>query len=519
MIVRDEAEMASGFIESVHGLWDELVVVDTGSTDATATLFEAAGARVIHHGWRNDFAEARNVSLAAATGDWVLVLDADERVSPEMIVELLARIEDPTVGALTLRMSNALPYGHRRESRVLRAWRNDPSVRYSHAIHEDASGPIVQLLARTHTTLGHIEAQVNHLGYVRSRAAAKDKKQRDLRLLHACIDGDPFDFYSRLKLLELARYWHDGTLWQQAARATTDALEQAGREVLAGSPWGGELVALVSEGLFSPFSEAGLVWLDDWEARLVPAAAFFYRRALTHEQLGHLPQARADYERCLSLGDALGDSQLHLVRPRLGLARLAIVAGDVEQAVAQAGAALAAAPRDPEALVAVVTLRRGLEGQRALDQWEAAHRAQHPACPERDWAIGEALYTLGDYKGAVTRLRVGAGVPPSGPAAVRLGHALLADGQLDASEAVCRQLLAAEPEAGLGVLIFDLMKGHSSQLELDLTAETANAAMRHWIDALLAAKNVTWRNQLARHADAVQGIFPWLGEYLARRAG
>ena len=60
MIVKDEADMLPGFLERVRGLWDELVVVDTGSTDHSVALLEAAGARVLHQPWRHDFALARN---------------------------------------------------------------------------------------------------------------------------------------------------------------------------------------------------------------------------------------------------------------------------------------------------------------------------------------------------------------------------------------------------------------------------------------------------------------------------
>lgn len=519
MIVKDEAQMAEGFLDVTRPLWDELVVVDTGSVDGTAALFENAGAHLVHQPWTDDFSAARNAALALATGDWVLVLDADERVSPEFIAEFRPLLDDPSIGACTVRISNALPYGHQRESRVLRAWRHHPSIQFQFPVHEDPTASVAARLALTSTTLAHVEAPVEHLGYVRSRAAVKDKKSRDLKLLRHCITTNPFDFYSRLKVLELARFWHDGVLWHQAARETADALDQAGRQSLGQAPWAGELVALTAEGLFKPASSAGLVWLDDWLPRVVPSPPLFHRRALMHEHQGHLPEARADYERCLTLGDALGDVQLLVVRPRLGLARLAIAEGDTQQAVEHAAIALEHAPRDPEALVAVVTLRRALEGPRALDEWESEHRTRFPACPERDWAIGEALYTLGDFKGAIARLRLAAGVPPAGPAGVRLGHALLADSQLEAAELVCRQLLLTEPEAGLGVLVFDLMKGRSSHLELDLTPETANAAMRHWIDALLASKNVTWRQQLSLHADAVSSLFPWLGDYLARRTG
>jgi len=519
MIVRDEADMAGPFLAAVKdGLWDELVVVDTGSTDGTAALFEAAGARVLHHQWHDDFAEARNVGLEAATGDWILVLDADERVSHELIAQLRASVEDPTVGALSLLISNALPYGHRRESHVLRAWRRDPLIRFRYAIHEDVSESVAQMLVRTGRTLARLEEPVDHLGYVRSRAAVKDKKARDLKLLGACLSTDPFDFYSRLKVLELARYWHDGVLWQEGAQEATDALEQAGRDTLAGVPWGGELIALIAEGLFRPDSALGLAFLDGWSERLRPSSAYFYRRGVIHEHLGQLAAAKEDYERCLGLGDALGDAQLSGVRPMLGLARVAIGQGAFGQAVQYAHQAVGLAPRDPEALMAAAALSRSLEGPQGLSAWEEGHRRAYPSCPERDWAVGEALYSLGDYEGATSKLRGAAGVPPAGPAGVRLAQALLASGALESSEATCRAVLPSDGEAGLGLLLFDLIHGRDSALDLELTPQTANAAMKHWVDALLASRIASLRGLLAKNVAAVSDLFPWLPDYLVRKA-
>jgi tetratricopeptide (TPR) repeat protein len=519
MIVRDEVDLAAGFIDAVRGLWDELVVIDTGSADATPQLFHAAGARVYPFAWTHSFADARNASLERVTGEWVLVLDADERVSPEFVREFRAASQRSDLGAIWVHMSNPLPYGHRRESWLLRAFRHDASIRSAYPIHEDASATIEAMLRRTQLRLGHVQAPIEHLGYVRTRAAAKQKKQRDQQLLEASIQADARDFYSRLKLLELARYWGDPGLWQRGATSALDVLTMAPADVLTQAPWAGELISLIAEGLFRADNSVSLVLLDAWEARVPPSAAFFHRRAQVHEALGHLELAQRDFERCLTLGDRLGDRQLTTVRPSLGLSRLEILRGNLPSAKAHALRALADNGRDPEALTAVAALTRHLEGANGLQEWVDAHRQQLPHCPERDWAVGEALYAFGEYPQAVALLRQAAGVPPSGSPAVRLAQALLAEGSFDASEALARQLMAQTPEAGLGVLVFDLSTGRDSDLELDISPTGAEGAMRHWVDALLATRNDTWIRRFTTNARAVESLFPWLPVHLQRRTG
>ena len=78
MIVKDEEEMLPGCLAAVAEHVDEIVVVDTGSTDRTVEIAESFGANVVEFPWNGSFADARNVSLDHATGDWILWLDADE---------------------------------------------------------------------------------------------------------------------------------------------------------------------------------------------------------------------------------------------------------------------------------------------------------------------------------------------------------------------------------------------------------------------------------------------------------
>jgi hypothetical protein len=509
MIVRDEADVLPRFLSHARGLWDELVAVDTGSADATPRLLAEAGARVLHAEWTGDFAAARNVSLAAATGDWLLVLDADELASPELVRELRALLGADDAGAATLRVVNPLPHGHVRESRLLRAFRRDPSIRYRHAIHEDASESVLALLARSGQRLVALEGPVEHLGYVRARAAAKDKKARDVALLERLLAADPLDLYSHLKLLEQARFWDDAALRARAA-ADARAAVAAAPERLAREPHAGELLALLADG--PPAGALALV--DRHRDAVAPSAALHLRRGELLELLGRAPEAAAEFQACLALADRTSDRQLAGVRPRLGLARLALAAGRLDAARAGIADALALAPRDPEALLAALVLEAARGGAAALRGFADAHAARHGASPELAAALGEAALRSGALDLALESLGRAAGDPPAGRAARELAVARLAAGDAAGSRALARALVAADPAAGLVVLLADLAEGRDSDLELDLEPAEADRVLRELAAVLRRAARPDVKAALVRGAPALEPLFPGIAAAL-----
>jgi glycosyltransferase involved in cell wall biosynthesis len=133
LIVRDESAFLADCLESIRPVVDEIVVVDTGSVDDTVEIARAHGAVVHHRPWRGNFAEARNAALDAAHGQWILYIDADERLCPvpRADVEALLRRPDAVAYRLLLRPSpRATPY------REYRLWRNDRRIRFVGVIHE-----------------------------------------------------------------------------------------------------------------------------------------------------------------------------------------------------------------------------------------------------------------------------------------------------------------------------------------------------------------------------------------------
>src|SRR5467141_840198 len=89
LITFNEEHNLPRVLNSVQGVADEIVVVDGGSKDRTAEIARDHGAKVVTHAWTN-FAEQKNVAAAAASHDWILSLDADEELSPELRNALLA---------------------------------------------------------------------------------------------------------------------------------------------------------------------------------------------------------------------------------------------------------------------------------------------------------------------------------------------------------------------------------------------------------------------------------------------
>ena len=96
MIVRDEEECLPRCLESARGIVDEIIVVDTGSTDRTVGIALAFGAKVVSFPWSGDFSEARNRGLDLATCEWILALDADEELPEETRANLRPVAKPPT---------------------------------------------------------------------------------------------------------------------------------------------------------------------------------------------------------------------------------------------------------------------------------------------------------------------------------------------------------------------------------------------------------------------------------------
>ena len=513
MIVKDEAEMLPGFLKAAQGLYDELCVVDTGSSDSTMDILREAGARLQEQPWRDNFAAARNASLDMATGDWILFLDADERISAPLIKEIRATINNDELGAATLIMRNPLPNGSFRESPLLRLFRRHPSIRFRYPIHEDLSESLDAFLKQHKLKAVALSGVVEHLGYSHQRAQAKEKKARDLALLRRCLENQEDDFYAWFKILELARFWRDQGLWRRSAQEVNALLPRLPQSPFAQSPYAGNLVALVAQAIHhNPQDE--LAFLEPFVSQLMPNPALTYRLGELYEQSGQLAKAQAQYERCMAF-PPVRELQLVGLRPLLGLSRLAIARGELTQARRLNQQALDEYPRDPEALLAGVGLAAAMKKKAGIKAFTAQYLRQHGA--HRSLYLALAEYAIAGARWIQARRHLERALELGAPAKsdLQLAKVLLAMGELRACRQKLDGLVSTRPEAALGLLVCDLIEQRSSDLEIDLEQDEADRALRSWVEFLLRggkAENIAFFVTLA---EAIYPYFPWLEEFLA----
>lgn len=205
LITRNEEKFISQSLESVKDLAHQIIVVDTGSTDRTVELAKAHGAKIHHFDWCDDFSAARNAGLEHATGDWILILDADEELSSKGREDLKKQMADPAVMAWRLPLINLGSEGSGRTF-VPRLFRNAPGLFFTGRVHEQVFPKIDELRSKwgLENRLG--TAELLHHGYTAAMLRERNKIERNLKLLELAVHEKPNDAHVLMNLgLELCR--------------------------------------------------------------------------------------------------------------------------------------------------------------------------------------------------------------------------------------------------------------------------------------------------------------------------
>ena len=194
MIVKDGEEFLPRCLESIKDAVDEIIVVDTGSSDRTVEIAESYKAKVYHHPWNDDFSEARNHSLSYATCDWILTIDADEELEQEDIPLLRRTINSDLYNGVFVAVYNHMPDGL--------------SKGYSQRLYGRGKAHyegIVHNWIIVEGAVAHTEIRIYHYGYHLSKEKMEAKYERSQKLLENQIEEDPNNIFAWYNLNRIYR--------------------------------------------------------------------------------------------------------------------------------------------------------------------------------------------------------------------------------------------------------------------------------------------------------------------------
>jgi tetratricopeptide (TPR) repeat protein len=448
MIVKDEEEMLPRSLAAIRGAVDEIIVVDTGSSDRTIEIATDFGAHVIEREWTGSFADARNVSFDAATGDWVMYLDADEVLVEEdapLLRELCGRVWREAFYLVETNHTGDLEDGTAVTHNALRVFRNRPEYRFEGRIHEQIAhrlpGGLPERLEPT-------RIRVEHFGYLGAVRDAKEKSRRNIELLQRQVEDGVSTAFLHFNL---------GSEHAAAGDAAA-ALREFERawEMLQSDP------ALATYG-YVPSLTGRLVKalrvngrLDDAVARADEGLAIFpgftdlvLEQATVARQRGDVERAIELYERCLEMGDApsrysatVGSGTcLALV----ALAEVRSARGELEAAEALLTRCLDEHPGYLGAVLplAAAMLARGTEPAAVVERIAVGEIS-----PSTHFMLGTALYEAGHAAEAEPRFRAVLERQPDNHAArLAVAEALLSQRHFDEAAAEAGAIPADAPLA------------------------------------------------------------------------
>ncbi|MGR3311299.1 MAG: tetratricopeptide repeat protein [Candidatus Brocadiales bacterium] len=225
MIVRNEARWLPECLNSVKGLVDEMIVVDTGSTDETVKIAEGYGARVLHKSWDDNFSESRNYALKHATGDWILHLDADEKLVKEDTLLVKRIIKNKEINGVYCLFYNTQKdtLGHS-QFYLPRLFRNNIGIYYTGRIHET---PVIP------GNISFSNIRINHYGYSLDEITMETKRKRNASILLQEIRKNPENasvhFY-------LAKNYYEQGLYDLSLEEGKEVLRLIPGDVIAKRP-------------------------------------------------------------------------------------------------------------------------------------------------------------------------------------------------------------------------------------------------------------------------------------------
>jgi tetratricopeptide (TPR) repeat protein len=392
MIARNEERFLPECLRRARPAVDEIILVDTGSTDRTKAIAAEFGATVLDAPWQDDFSAPRNVALAAATGDWILVLDADEFLQDGAAERIRELAVDPGVAGYHMHFINVYGTGRTMGVMMVRLFRNLPGLAYTNLIHEQVTPSLQRLAAPLGLRLRSCDVQVDHHGYSDQVMTERGKIERNERLFLRQLAAEPDDIYTLYKY---------GDFLRRVPGRSADArrlLDQCLDVILAGPPslprelpYAGEVAALCAlEAARAGDTLRARQVIDHALRRFLPTPNLHYLAASLALAEQRSEAAIAHYQRCLAYhGQVLVVPIQEGITSYVSLAGIAqawLQRGCIERAERMLEQAIAIEPTYEVAQLALsrLHLHRGdlAKALRVLTTFLAAHPDSPGACQQ-----------------------------------------------------------------------------------------------------------------------------------------
>jgi len=188
MIVKNEEDCLEACLESVKSVVDEIIIIDTGSTDSTLDIAKAYHAKIAYFQWNDNFSEARNKSLSLATKDWIMVIDADEVLDFKTKEALIEGLNDYTYDGYLIKQLNFRGDDQNNPTDVViipRIFKNHRNFRYYRALHEQVK------IMDEECKFKEIDVNFYHTGYLDKIIHEKEKYLRNIMVLEKALEEEP----------------------------------------------------------------------------------------------------------------------------------------------------------------------------------------------------------------------------------------------------------------------------------------------------------------------------------------
>ncbi|HEY6759739.1 MAG TPA: glycosyltransferase [Baekduia sp.] len=493
MIVKDEEAMLPRCLAAAAEHVDELIVVDTGSTDRTVEIAESFGAKILHHEWDGDFSAARNVGLDAATCDWLMYLDADEVLvegEGERLRALLGHTWREGIVLVETNHVGELEDGAAVQHNALRLFKNRPEYRFEGRVHEQFAHKLPSQPER----IEYSRVRIEHYGYLGVVRDAKEKSRRNLELLQRQLaEGVDTPFLHFNLGSERAASGDVAGSLTHLSRAWDLLLDDPQRLEMGYFP---SLAARLVKALNANRRYADAIAMGDEVLALLPEFTdVVLEQAMAHRGLGARERAVAKLEQCVAMGDApsrysatVGAGTFHA---RNILAETLLDDGRLDEAAAHLEHVLEHHPDFVGCVepYARVLLRRGTPAAAVVTRVAELVPAPTPA---QRFLLAVPFYEAGAIAEAEDQLQqVLAAQPGAHAARVALAEAELSKGDLPAAarSAAAVPVDAPHAPAAATTRLFALLADGAGDADLDEAfayAETAGvddadlAALRAW---------------------------------------